>query len=104
MADALYLDLRRPSEDDAEKWVGRARGVREQDATRQLELRAALEAERRGSALCIQALARFEERSSAAPVAAEDLAVPPESKPQQAQTRKSKAVRTVWEHVRLKAA
>jgi hypothetical protein len=88
MADALYLDLRRPWEDGAEKWVGQARVVQGPDARRQWELRAALEAARRGSALCIPALGRFAERSSAAPVAAEDLAALPEWKLRQGQTRK----------------
>jgi len=72
-AAALYRGLQglhRQRADGAEKLVDRARDVPGPASCLQLELPAAPEAARGGSALCKQALGQFAERSSAAPVAA----------------------------------
>lgn len=77
VADALYLGLRRPSVDGAEKWAGRAPDVQVRGASRRLGLRAAPVEVRRESALCIRVWDPFEERSSVAQVAVKERAGTP---------------------------
>jgi hypothetical protein len=64
--DAPHLALRPQLEDGAERWAGRARGVRAQDVMcRQLGPRAAPEAERDAAELYTPAAAQSAERSCA---------------------------------------
>jgi len=75
--DAVHPELRPPSADDAEKWVDRARDARVRDGTfRRLELQAAPSAGLAVPAPCTLAVARFGERSCAAPGAAEQPDAP----------------------------
>ena len=75
--DAVHPELRPPSADAVERWADRARDVQVRDGTiRRLELQAVPAAGLAAPEPCTPAVARFAERSCAAPGAAEQPDAP----------------------------